>query len=262
MLYAGFGQILLAQTDVSEAAVAGYTHDQKQELADHALHILGGNANVISRWTEDIRLALIADESAEVSQHVSELVSELASITGLQGRVLNTPSVKPSNYLSRLQATGPYDFSLCENEAHNQTDCANLVVVIANVDLMRELATAIPLREVYQRSVRDASPYCFFAPFVNGMMTIKQAFVYIRDDLDMAMKRTCLQEEIYQSFGLFNDASGSTWFSFNNKVEPKSITAMDKLLLKTVYSKQFGPGMPAYVVVRTFLKEVDKLAEK
>ena len=88
-------------------------------------------------------------------------------------------------------------------------------------------------------------------------MNIRQGFVYVRSDLGEAMTRTCLQEELYQTFGLFNDASGSNWFSFNNRVEPKSITAMDKLLLQTLYSPEFRPGAPAYVVVRQFLKNLD-----
>ena len=201
---------------------------------------------------------MVAEESADISRHVKDLVLDLAGVTGLQGRVLDTPAVTPSNYIEYLQGTKPYDLSICEAGGDAQAECANLVVVITDIQTMRELATAIPLRQVYQRSVAASSPYCFFAPFVNGGMTIRQSFVFVRDDLDDAMKRTCLQEEIYQSFGLFNDVSGSTWFSFNNKVEPKSITAMDKLLLKTVYSKDFGPGMPAYVVVRKFLEALDK----
>ena len=260
LLFFNSNTLLFAQTENLSSATDRYTHEQKQELADHALHILGGNANVISRWNGEFRLALVANDSTDAFQHVEKLVSELADVTGLQGRVLETPDLTPSNYLARLQDNEPYDFAICESAG--ETACANLVVVVADIQLMRELATAIPLREVYQRSVAASNPHCFFAPFIDGRMTIRQAFVYVRDDLDDAMTRTCLQEEIYQSFGLFNDASGSAWFSFNNKVEPKNITELDKLLLKTVYSSDFRAGMPAYVVVRKFLGELDNAGER
>ena len=46
------------------------------------------------------------------------------------------------------------------------------------------------------------------------MRRISLAVVYVRSDLDPSMLETCLQEEIYQSFGLFGDYTGSTLFSF------------------------------------------------
>lgn len=245
----------VSQTPAADKSNHRYTHEQKQELADQALHILGGNANVISRWDGDIRLAIVAATSTQIEQHVKDLVAEIAGLTGLQGRVLEA-DVSPQDYVALVQGTQPYDLSVCESE----TECANLVVVISDIETVRKLSTTIPLRQVYQRSVAgDTKPYCFFAPFVNGMMNIKQGFVFVRDDLGDAMTRTCLQEEIFQTFGLFNDASGSNWFSFNNRVEPKSITAMDRLLLQTVYASELGAGAPAYVVVRKFLQKLDDI---
>jgi len=47
-------------------------HEQKQELADHALHILGGNANVIARWIGGIRVALVSEPSPVISDHVKK----------------------------------------------------------------------------------------------------------------------------------------------------------------------------------------------
>ena len=255
----GFSKFAHAEDENNSLAQSSYTHEQKQELADHALHILGGNANVISRWTENIRLALVADTTSLIEQHVENLVAELAGLTGLQGKVLGGTRILPADYVEMVQRTGPYDLSLCNSAAVDSADCANLVVVISDIETVRRLATAIPLRGVYQRAVAgDSEPYCFFAPFVGGRRDIRQGFVFVRDDLGEAMTQTCLQEELYQTFGLFNDASGSDWFSFNNRVEPKSITPMDKLLLQTVYSPEFRPGAPAYAVVRQFLKNLDK----
>ena len=58
LLLSGFGNVTYAQVNADQSDAKGvgqavekstFTHEQKQELADHALHILGGNANVISR---------------------------------------------------------------------------------------------------------------------------------------------------------------------------------------------------------------------
>jgi len=238
-----------------------YSHQQKQELADHAIHILGGNANVVARWPDEIRLALVADNSEDLLDQVHAVVSEVAELTGLAFSTANELRLAPAEYLEKLDAKPDYDFGLCHSAAGNQ--CANLLVLVSDRETVAKVSAGIPLREVYQRSLsanegeeETDGPLCFFAPFIDGGMNIKQAFVYVRDDLSADMQRTCLQEEIYQSFGLFNDASGSDWFSFNNRVEPKSITEMDRLLLQTLYSKNFRPGIPAFVVVREFLNKL------
>ena len=232
-------------------------HEQKQELADHALHILGGNANVIARWSGGIRVALVSEPSSAISDHLKKTIQDIGLLTELDSKVFDTTMITPQDYVELSKRGGQYDFSICE--ADNTDECANLVVLISDVETVREVATSIPLRDVYQRATEEGkNPYCFFAPFVTGSMQISQAFVYIREGLEDDMKRTCVQEELFQAFGLFNDATDSKWFSFNNKVEPKEITEFDRLLLKTVYSNEFRPGFPAFAVVRKFLQELDK----
>jgi len=246
----------LAQSALTDSE-KGYDHEQKQELADHALHILGGNANVIARWMGEIRVALVSKPSTTISQHVQKTIEEIGLLTELDTTVLDAETITPDAYVELSQTGADYDFSICEGD--NAEECANLVVLVSDVETVRKIASAIPLRDVYQRATAiGKNPYCFFAPFVTGSMQIRQAFIYIREDLDDAMKRTCVQEEMFQAFGLFNDATDSTWFSFNNKVEPKQITQFDRLLLKTVYSSDFRAGFPAFVVIRKFLQELDK----
>jgi len=238
-------------------ATGNYTAVEKQQLADQATHILGGNANVISRWSNEIKLAVVGGEHPAFVEQAAELVNDIATQIGLSYREINIAELNAQGYNEKLSNGEKYDFSLCD-EDDNEV-CANLVVVQSTVDEVRQMADAIPLRDVYKRSLTEGkNPYCFFAPFIDGSMNIRQAFVFVRADLDPAMTRTCLQEEIYQSFGLFNDASGSTWFSFNNRVEPKDITPMDKRLLRCLYSPDFRPGVPAFVVVKKFIASLEQ----
>ena len=78
--------------------------------------------------------------------------------------------------------------------------------------------------------------------------------MFVSSDLAEPMLRTCLQEEIYQSFGLFNDFSGSNYFSFNNIVAPKSITHYDRTLLTSIYDPAFQPGTPVFRVTARFME--------
>lgn len=202
-------------------------------------------------------MALVSTPTPAISEQVQKTVQEIGLLTDLDSTVLDATTITPDAYVELSKAGGNYDFSICESD--DADNCANLVILISDVETAREVANSIPLRDVYQRATAiGKNPYCFFAPFITGSMQIRQAFIYIREDLDDAMKRTCVQEEIFQAFGLFNDATDSKWFSFNNKVEPKQITEFDRLLLKTVYSSDFRPGFPVYVVVRKFLQELDK----
>ena len=116
---------------------------------------------------------------------------------------------------------------------------------------MRTIAENIPLRTVYQEALQRDNAVCFFAPYQRDS-AIFQALVFVKNTSDAALIRTCLYEEIYQAFGLFNDFTDSDYFSFNNKVQEKQITSADKALLKTVY--QFEPGAPVFVVGKQLIK--------
>ena len=87
-------------------------------------------------------------------------------------------------------------------------------------------------------------------------MEIRQALVFVRNDLSQDMVRTCLQEEIYQSFGMFNDFTGSRYYSFNNRIEPKVITRYDRALLETIYDSGFRQGAPVFMVVKKLMEKL------
>jgi hypothetical protein len=229
------------------------SREQQGQIFDEAIHILGGNVNVISRWEQDVRLRIVGragDSSASLAEQT------LAEVTGLVDRrytLATEPAISAEDYLAELQRSPPFTIGECEE----QDRCGNFVVVFASAATMKDIASTIPLRPVYQRTFdRDPTPLCFFSPFQTGYMEIRQALVYVRDDLSTDMLRTCLQEEIYQSFGMFNDAGGSRYFSFNNVVEPKSITRYDRALLQAIYDPAFAPGAPAFRVVKRLMENL------
>ncbi len=231
--------------------VASLTEAQKGEIWDQAIHILGGNANVISRWSGPVRFALIESSQNESTSHATAVVSEIAELTLLPLTLMSSGHGSVGSYLAALEGSKPYQLLPCEQ----LNACANFVVVVASVESMQKIASAIPLRDVYQKALAsDAETVCFFSPF-QAASVIRQALVFVRDDLPADMINTCLQEEIYQSFGLFSDYTDSKYFSFNNQVQPKSITLYDRALLQAAY--QFPPGTPAFLVAKRLMSNLE-----
>ncbi len=216
---------------------------------DQAIHILGGNANVISRWVGEVRYSLVGD--AHLAPLVASTLAQIGSITGLVVRSAAPQYEDPQRYADALAQMNDGGLMPCVVV----TECANFVVIVAGVNQMKEIASTIGLRRVYRRALDDEKKVlCFFAPYQSAS-TIRQALVFVRSDQPKAMLHTCILEEIYQSFGLFNDYSDSEYFSFNNRVEPKAITPYDQHLLQVVY--QFSPGAPAFAVVKQLMKNLN-----
>ena len=226
------------------------TKAQQGQVYDEAIHILGGNVNVISRWQQDIRLRIIGRAGETSAKLAEQTIAEVTKLVDRDYRLSDASQASAQAYLAELKRSPPFTLGGCGDEQR----CGNFVVVFADPATMKEIAAAIPLRPVYQRTFdRDPTPLCFFSPFQTGYMEIQQALVYVRDDIPPDMLQTCLQEEIYQSFGMFNDAGGSQFFSFNNVVEPKSITRFDRALLQAIYDPQFAPGAPVFRVVKRLM---------
>ncbi len=229
---------------------------EEGNLYQQAVHILGGNGNVVSRWDEPIRFAVIGGSETPAR----EIVAEAAAIAGLELHYpANDLDTVPA-YLSALESTPP--FALAEPcDGSDGKPCFNFVVLLASHEQMRALVSTIPLAPEYGHTLsNDPALHCFFAPFRNGRRQIRQVVIYVRDDLGPAMTRTCLQEEIYQAFGLFGDYTGSTLFSFNNVVAPKAITRYDRELLAALYDERVKPGYPVHMVATIFVTRIDATA--
>ena len=229
--------------------------DAEQEiLAEQAIRILGGNGNVIARWSQPVRLGLVGFPDQKTIGIAEGILDDIGQITGLPTSVSSWRPATADDYLHELRNSSPYVLAKCATT--KTADCPNFVAVLTTPEQMRDIAQAIPLRDVYQQSLDGTqTPKCFFAPFQRAYVDIVQAVVFVNNSLSEAMTRTCLNEEIYQSFGMFSDVTGSQYFSFDNREEPKSITCYDKLLLQAIYSRQFRPGAPAFRVVQQFVRQ-------
>ena len=242
-----FAAIFVSLTlTAGQSLSADYSEEELGQIQDQAVHILGGNANVISRWNGPVQYGLITDLSGnDFDTDMDAVFAEIAPLSGLTIRKKSKQSIK--TFIEQIERSSPHQLGSCESN----DKCLNFAVVISDTEAMRQIANKLPLREVYQDALLADTAVCFFAPYERASV-IFQSLIFVKNTPDTALMRTCLAEEIYQSFGMFNDYSESEYFSFNNRVQEKRITAADKALLKTVY--EFQPGAPVFAVVKQFIK--------
>lgn len=241
---------------VSSLAIAGAqsraesTHSHGKQLLLESVHILGGHRRPVARWYDPVRVALIGSISESLSLAINSIFNEVSLLSGIPYRLIQHDVESTDAYAAALSQSAAYDLSVCESSDGNQ--CANFVIVLADKVAMHKIAVALPLRPVFQKATRASDPdlLCFFSPGVVQATEIVRSVVYVQSDIDIAMQLTCLQEEIYQSFGLFDDFSDSQYFSFNNEVREKQITVYDKQLLSSLYDNAFVRGTAALPVAQ------------
>lgn len=261
------GGFLYAEPLVDTTTPPSLLHkSEHKQVFDEAVHILGGNVNVISKWKAPIRLVIIGDTGAGDSSgahqssavgYARTIISEVATLAGLTVGVASDFYSDSSTYLQALIRSPRFTLSDCVDAESAANTCGNFFVVFADVTEMEAIARSIPMRPVYQKAFANPEAIkCFFSPFQSRYMEIRRALVFVRKDLPQDMVRTCLQEEIYQSFGMFNDYTGSSYYSFNNKIEPKVITRYDRALLETIYDSSFKPGAPVFMVVKKLMERL------
>ena len=226
--------------------------DDSPTLYQQAVHVLGGNGNVVSRWHDRIRFAAVGFEDRAEAREVLESATRTA---GLEFSFPIEEPTSPDTYLTTLEGTPPY--ALWTPCAGSPFSCVNFVAVRTNSETMRAIAKAVPLPVEHVRALElDAELPCFFYAFRDGRLQIRQAVVFINEALDAPMRKTCLNEEIHQAFGMFGDYTGSTDFSFNKVVAPKQITRYDRLLMKALYDPRVKAGYPVHHVATLFVELV------
>jgi hypothetical protein len=227
----------------------GLSGPESEQLMTEALHILGGYRSRGPRWTDTLRVAVVGAADTETIQSIQALFGELSILTGLDYRLLQHQYAQADQYLVAVSNSPRYDLALCNG--FKKLECANFVVIVASQPTMHQITLSIPMRKVFQNAtLSDEQVACFFSPGVSANGEIRRSIVFVNSSLDSEMLKTCLQEEIVQSFGLFNDYSGSEYFSFNNVVDVKRLTRFDKTLLSSLYDRSLPTGPMAALVVK------------
>ena len=251
-----FAQVMaLVCSMVAACACAGARETNTPTLYQQAVHILGGNGNVVSRWHEPIRFVAVGFDTRD---EVARAIGEAADIATLEVSFPVAVPPSPKQFAAMLRDTPPYAlWPPCD--ANDALTCVNFVALRTSVATMREIAAALPLPDVHAKALAsDGALPCFFYPFRDGRLRIRQALVFINEQLGPAMRSTCINEEIFQAFGMFGDYTDSRDFSFNNVVAPKSLTQNDRLLLAALYDDKVKAGYPVPHVASIFIERVKR----
>lgn len=232
--------------------------EQQSKVLEEAVQILGGNANIAIRWNSDVVFSIVGG-NRYAKKVVRDTIIEVSGIATLPVQELVHDVASASQYLQNVMSTPTFQLDVCTDEA--SSICSNFVIIFTDNKTMFSLAGALPLRDLYARSLKNAidsaeSIPCFFSPFRIKNAEIFQSLVYVNEELDDELLATCIREEIYQSFGLFADVTDSAYFSFDNRVMPKEITPYDKALLKALYNPALSPGAPVFSVLKIFMEDL------
>jgi hypothetical protein len=226
---------VLAQQDIVQNGKA------PSQLLIESIRVLGGFRSPVVRWNRVVKLAIVGDRSTTTMRKITSIFNKISLMTGIRYKQIDHALSIPERYLEAIDGSPHPHLRLCGRSA--STNCANFVVLVVSQELMHNIALSLPLKPIYQKATaRKNKIHCFFSPTVTSNFEITHSLVWVRNDLEEFMLNTCLQEEIYQSFGLFNDYSNSHFYSFNNIVAPKKITSFDKQLMASLYDAAFPLG--------------------
>lgn len=183
----------------------------------------------LTRWKGPIRYAVLG--TGEDQEQVDLLMARIAGLTGLD--IGDAP----------------------ESEA-------NFVILMLDE---RE-------RRAARRTFHDDRSRAFFDSFLSAIFDcgaiadwsdddpeITRALVYLHGDLRGLYRRLCFQEEISQSFGLFNDDPTVRPSIFNDDDEFALLTTHDEYLLRILYDPRLRVGMTeeeAMPVVHRIIREL------
>lgn len=213
----------------------------KYQLFVETVHILGGFNGRVARWSDDIRIAVVGKLGATAETKLITLIAQLSLYTGLNIKRVKHNFKDASDYLHAISLSPAHDLTLCSRG--DSSECANFVVIVTSQAVMFRITENLPMRSVYQRAtagVQDLN--CFFSPHVSRDFEIQKTVIFVNSNLTDEMLNTCLQEEIVQALGLFNDYSDSHFYSFNNIVSPKQLTVHDRILLCSLYDRAYSIG--------------------
>lgn len=194
---------------------------------------------MIRKWRKPIRYAVFADpgDSIRIGRPMDIFVERLRAITG--------HPIQPST-------------------PENGNSGMNLLVLFARDRTLRTvIETAIPKgqapandEEAWQSFLsRSIEPwYDSLSPCAGNILVgdgtedvpegeVFFALILIRHELPPALLDSCIEEEISQAMGIFNDAFTVRPSVFNDDEEFALLTRHDETLLKILYDPRLGAGM-------------------
>lgn len=183
------------------------------------------------RWQKPVTINVIFGETLSPQQQRADQ-SEVARFANRLGRAAKHPVQMGSEQTSNLHV-------LILNEDER----------LAAGPLIRRIIPGIADIDVKALTNITKSDLCIAQSYSDGGSSkhIGRALVIIRDEHPDLLRKSCIHEEISQSFGLSNDSDAARPSIFNDDEEFGLLTTHDEYLLRILYDPRLIPGMDAAV---------------
>lgn len=212
--------------------------------------IVTAKANTIKKWQYPPRVIVVHDRPvdrtafADVTDFISSttgLALEPPTFVEMTGH--DTRFYTASRYAPRTTGPGRMTSDLLIAQQEDLSLTANIFVFMVSPPV----ASHFIALTLYGRSsanlprayVQGSGP-CYFNVLSNAV-SIHFGTILIAPDIDPAMQRACIYEEMVQAMGLMNDAENSAFFTFDNLAEDKP-RDYDRRLLSALYDDQITNG--------------------
>ena len=245
-------RVLGAITAVTIGLTAWVGTSVAADDVEDARVIVTAKSNTVKKWHYPPRFVVIHDQPVDRSAF-NEVTDFIANATGLpieQPTFVNMTddSFDPrfytaSRYRPRTTETGQMTSDLLIAQKDDLPLSANIFVFMVSPHLASHFIALTAYGRFsgnLTRSYVQGNGPCYFKVLSNGD-SIQFGTILIAPDIEPAMQRHCIYEEMVQAMGLMNDAQDSPFFTFDNLAEEKP-RDYDQRLLEALYDPRIRNG--------------------
>ena len=235
------------------------------------------------RWERPIRYAVMSREPSDMAERAPQVLEEFAAIAGVPveaSEILswNDPSVIPEGnfttgdgfrgHIQRVRGEDSDDdphFVATWGSGDDlvRAEATLIVLVDDRETLVAQLAGGDRHTEARRRDLADGRLDCLFFLHENRRFHIVLGLVLLNTRLDSRKQTACVNEELFQVFGLLNDVSESplTMLDQDSYAETSAPTRYDRLMLRLLYHPRMEPGLDHYRARRRAIELLPELRE-
>lgn len=217
------------------------------------------------RWERPIRYAVMSRVPSDMAERAPRVLQEFAAIAGVPveaSAILpwDDPSVIPQNILTtddgfrgHIQRVRGEDV---DDDPHFvaiwgrgedlvRAEATLIILVDDRETLAAQLAGGDRHTEARRQDLTAGRLDCLFFLHENRRFHIVLGLVLLNTSLDPMKERVCINEELFQVFGLLNDVNESplTMLDQGGYSESSAPTQYDRLLLRLLYHPRMETGL-------------------
>ena len=233
------------------------------------------------RWERPIRYAVMSREPSVMAERAPRVLEEFAAIAGVpvqEAEILpaSDPSRIPENVFTTEDGfrghirkvpgddvdDDPHFFAIWgRGEELVETEATLLMLIDDRETLVAQLVGGDRQAEARRQDLARGRLDCLFFLHDNRKFHIVLGLVLLNTSLDPMKQRACINEEMFQVFGLVNDVDEShlTMLDQGGYSKTPVPTRYDRLLLRLLYHPRMESGLDRYWARRRALELLPEL---